>query len=398
MDGISQSQPLASVGLSRSQIAEAPPFWPGFLLAFAATCIAIGIMWDISWHETIGRDTFWTPAHMTIYLGGVLSGCVGGWLAIYHTFLAGPNEKTASVRVFGARAPLGAWLAIWGALAMVTSAPFDNWWHNAYGLDVKIISPPHAVLGLGMFGITLGALLLVLTRQNRLQDRSGGGLFIYVGGIFLVLGAVFVLEYSFPNLQHAAIFYKVCALTFPIRLVTMGRAGRTSWPATGTAAVYLIVGCLMTWILPLFPAQPKLAPIFNPVTHMVPLPFPLLLVVPAFGIDLVLRRNGEAKGWSRAALALVLGAIFLAALIAAQWFFSEFMISPRANNWFFAGNRVWSYGTNIGSWTTHFWDVNPKSPKADLLTLSSLTTCLILASITSWLGLLLGGWMRKVQR
>ena len=29
---------------------------------------------------------------------------------------------------------------------MIVSAPFDNWWHNAYGLDVRIISHPHMVL------------------------------------------------------------------------------------------------------------------------------------------------------------------------------------------------------------------------------------------------------------
>src|SRR6185437_11605767 len=161
-------------------------YWTSLLMAAALTSIAIGITWDISWHETIGRDTFWTPAHMAIYLGGVLAGCTSGWLAIKHTFFPGPNERDASVRVFGARAPLGAWVAIWGALAMITSGPFDNWWHNAYGLDVKIISPPHAVLGLGMLGISVGALLLVLTRQNRFPDSSsrGSGLFIYTGGVF----------------------------------------------------------------------------------------------------------------------------------------------------------------------------------------------------------------------
>ena len=226
-------------------------------------------MWDISWHETVGRDTFWTPAHMVIYLGGALGGCIGGWLAIKHTFLAGPAERDASVRVFGARAPLGAWVVIWGAVAMLTSGPFDNWWHNAYGLDVKIISPPHALLGLGMFGISLGALLLVLTRQNRLQDGAGSGLFVYVGGMFVVLGAVFVMEYSFPNEQHTATFFIVCAMTFPFRLIAIGRAARTSWPVTRIAAVYLLIECLIIWILPLFPAQPRLAPIFNPVTHMV---------------------------------------------------------------------------------------------------------------------------------
>jgi hypothetical protein len=398
MDGISEPRHLASIAPATERLAGVPPFWAGLLLAFAATCITVGIMWDISWHETIGRDTFWTPAHMTVYLGGVLGGCIGGWLAIQYTFLAGPAERAASVQVFGARAPLGAWLAIWGALAMLTSGPFDNWWHNAYGLDVRIISPPHAVLGLGMFGISFGALLLVLTRQNRLQDGTGGGLFVYVGGIFLALAGVFVMEYTFPNVQHTALFYEVCALAFPIRLVTMARAGRISWPATRTAAVYLIATCLMIWILPLFPAQPRLAPIFNPVTHMVPPPFPLLLIFPALAIDLALRKNGGAKGWRRAALAFVLGAVFLAVFVAVQWFFAGFLLSHQADNWFFAGNRVWSYSNRIGDWTTRFWHHLNGRPTTGLFTFSGLTLSWVFASVTSWLGLLLGGWMRKVQR
>jgi hypothetical protein len=375
-----------------------PALWPGLLLAFAASCITIGIIWDISWHETIGRDTFWTPAHMAIYLGGALGGCIGGWLAVQYTFLASPMERAASVRVFGARAPLGAWVAIWGAVAMITSGPFDNWWHNAYGLDVKIISPPHALLGLGMFGIIFGALLLVLTRQNRLRDGAGSGLFVYVGGIFLVIAGVFVMEYTFPNMQHAAIFYQVCAVTFPFRLVALGRAARTSWPVTRVAAVYILIECLMIWILPLFPAQPRLAPIFNPVTHMVPPPFPLLLILPALAIDLILRQAGAASGWKRMALALVLGAVFLAVFVPAQWFFAKFLISPQADNWLFVGNRVWSYGNQLGDWTTRFWRVNPSDSDANLLTLPAMSLAWALAAVTSWLGLLLGGWMRKVQR
>src|SRR5882724_2239483 len=63
-------------------------FWPSALMTLALSSITIGITWDISWHESIGRDTFWTPAHMAIYFGGVLAGCVAGWLAIQHTFIA----------------------------------------------------------------------------------------------------------------------------------------------------------------------------------------------------------------------------------------------------------------------------------------------------------------------
>ncbi len=375
--------------------AAAPPFWPGFLMALATTFITVGIMWDISWHETIGRDTFWTPAHMMIYLGGVVGGCVGGWLAIQCTFLRGPGAP-ASVGVFGARAPIGAWVAIWGALAMLTSAPFDNWWHNAYGLDVKIISPPHTVLGLGMFAIVFGALLLVLTRQNRLQDGAGSGLFVYVGGIFLAMAGVFVMEYVFPNMQHAALFYQVCALAFPIRLVTMARAGRISWPATRMALVYMAFVCLMVWILPLFPAQPKLAPIYNPVTHMVPPPFPLLLVFPAIAVDLVLRRWNGVTGWKLVPLALALGAVFLVVLCPVQWFFSEFVVSsPHADNWFFVGNGVWDYGSRLGHWTREFWY---GESAGDVFAVKNLAAYWALAALTCWLGLLLGGWMRKVQR
>src|SRR5580658_7783777 len=119
MQGISESRTAASVATATPLGGSVPAFWPVLLLAFAACCITLGIMWDISWHETIGRDTFWTPAHMLIYLGGALGGCVGGWLAIQSTFLAGPAQRAATVRVFGARAPLGAWIAIWGAAAML---------------------------------------------------------------------------------------------------------------------------------------------------------------------------------------------------------------------------------------------------------------------------------------
>jgi uncharacterized membrane protein len=164
------------------------------------------------------------------------------------------------------------------------------------------------------------------------------------------------------------------------------------------AAVYLLVVCAMVWILPLFPAQPKLAPIYNPVTHMVPPPFPLLLIFPACAIDLVLRQAGDARRWKRVALAFVLGAIFVAVFLVVQWFFAEFILSRHAENWFFVGNRVWDYGSRIGEWTTRFWRVNPADRDADVLTISALAISWILASATSWLGLLLGGWMKKVQR
>ena len=104
MPSIAQSIPLTAEPPASATETPAVPSWPSFLLAFAASCITVGIMWDISWHQTIGRDTFWTPAHMVIYLGGALGGCIGGWLAIQYTFFPSPAQRESSVRVFGLRA------------------------------------------------------------------------------------------------------------------------------------------------------------------------------------------------------------------------------------------------------------------------------------------------------
>ncbi|HET6346843.1 MAG TPA: hypothetical protein VFH51_18055, partial [Myxococcota bacterium] len=147
-----ESVAQAAVVHPRVERAAVVPWYLTAMLA-GSTSIIVGLLWDISWHMTIGRDTFWTPAHMAIYLGGVLAGLSCGWLALKTTFAGTEAERGAAVRFWGFRAPLGAWVAVWGAIAMLTSAPFDDWWHNAYGLDVEILSPPHSVLGAGMIAI-----------------------------------------------------------------------------------------------------------------------------------------------------------------------------------------------------------------------------------------------------
>ena len=40
--------------------------WQLAAVVFASTSIIVGLIWDISWHMTIGRDTFWTPAHQWV--------------------------------------------------------------------------------------------------------------------------------------------------------------------------------------------------------------------------------------------------------------------------------------------------------------------------------------------
>ncbi|HEX5178919.1 MAG TPA: hypothetical protein VFW04_06290 [Gemmatimonadaceae bacterium] len=369
---------------------------PRYLSAalLASLCVIVGVMWDISWHSTIGRDTFWTPAHMAIYAGGLIAGLSCGWLVLATTFggAASRGDTVRFWRVF--HAPLGAWVCIWGTFAMLTSAPFDNWWHNAYGLDVQILSPPHTVLALGIAAIQLGALLMTLALQNRAGAAAAQRyrvLYAAAAGLLFLNATIMTTEYHRRVLMHTPQFYVVACLVFPFYLVTLARASRLRWPTTSIAAVYTVVMLAMVWLLPLFPATPRLGPIYQTVTHMVPPDFPLLLLAPAFVLDLMFQRVPDTlRGWRLAAL---LGTVFFAVFFAAQWSFGSFYNSPASENWVFAStNYYYALPKTSYAYRHIFPPVRPAKLAGGLALAAGL------AVLSSRLGLACGDWLRRVKR
>ena len=105
------------------------------------------------------------------------------------------------------------------------------------------------------------------------------------------------------------------------------------------AGVYTVFILLMSWILPLFPAEPKLGPLYHQVTHFVTPEFPLLLLVPAFVLNLVWQRTAE---WGNLRRAVISGVVSVVVLAAVQWPFADFLMSPAARNWFF-GTKYFGY-------------------------------------------------------
>ena len=319
--------------------------WYVWCSVAAVTSAMIGVHWDISWHRSIGRDTFWTPAHLAIHLCGVLAGVACGYLILATTFGHDSFLRNASVRIWGFRGPLGAFIAAWGGIAMLTSAPFDNWWHDAYGLDVKILSPPHMVLAAGIFAVNLGALILILGYMNRASAAERGrylAMFLYVGGMVLVTLLVLEMELTSRVVMHSVYFYRVVATVTPLVLAGVARASRYKWASTVVAGVYMIFVLLMSWILPLFPAEPKLGPVLYPTMQFTPPEFPLLLIVPAFALDLLWERTARWGLWKQSVIS---AAVFLLVFAAVQWPFADFLMSSAARNWFF-GTRYFGYNTN----------------------------------------------------
>src|SRR5689334_8782337 len=93
----------------RAGISSVP--WYIWCAVLAGTSAVIGGHWDISWHSSIGRDSFWTPAHIAIYLCGVLAGVAFGYIILSTSFSKSAPLAESSVHIWGFRAPLGAFIA-----------------------------------------------------------------------------------------------------------------------------------------------------------------------------------------------------------------------------------------------------------------------------------------------
>src|SRR5438270_7378885 len=378
---------------SRSQVEGIP--WLVWANAIASMCIATGLYWDISWHEAIGRDSFWTPAHLLIQFGALLGAAGSGWVILRTTFGRDEDARRNSVQVLGFRGPLGAFVAAWGGGAMLTSAPFDNWWHEAYGLDVKIISPPHVLLAIGIGGIMWGGAILCASYMNRADGAERERLrrmLLCIGGFVVVQTMTLKLEYTNRVLLHSGISYLVISMGTLLLLEGLARVSGHRWVGTIMTGVYSAFVWTLLVVLPLFPAQPKLGPVYQNITHMVPLPFPILLIVPAFFLDLIWPVFHDAPKWQQAIFG---GVAFTAILVAVQWPFTTFLMSPAGRSRFLAPPDFPYFALSSSPTVRHVF-VRWERTAGDFC--MDMGLAFLAAVLSMWVGIYWGNWLKKVRR
>lgn len=189
-----------------------------------------GMYWDSAWHTDFGRDTFWSPPHLLLYAGVmVVGGAVGSWGLLElgerrSLWLAAKNPRL--------------FLAGIGIAATLAAAPVDDVWHELFGRDSVVWSPPH-LLGLSGVFTAMAAVLLEVRRFG-----GGAGRALTTMGVVTLLGSLLVLvfEYDTDVPQFAVAWYlplvtAAAALAFALaRVVTDDR-----WIATKAAAVYTLL-------------------------------------------------------------------------------------------------------------------------------------------------------------
>lgn len=408
------SSPIVSVreSVARPAVEQAELTIPLYIYAvvFASLCIVVGLLWDIMWHMSIGRDGLLAPPHLVIYVGAVVAGLFSAYQILSMTFSKSHPGRATAVPFWGVfYGPLGAMFCVWGALTMLTSAPFDDWWHNTYGLDVQILTPPHTVLAIGIMTLQFGAMVSLLALQNRWSSEGVMAnpvqltrlkwLFALASGLLLTIVYTLASESLGRLSSHRSSYYSTAAIIFPFFLIAVGRSLKLRWPVTTVAALHMLVLVVPSWVIQFFPATPRLGPVLNPITTYQPFMFPLLLVVPALAVDMLMHRFnassalGRFADWKRA---LLYGGTFLLVFLATQYPFGGFLAtSPHAQNGFFL-SYMWPYD-NDPNWPYRY-TFNPSRIQPMGVFWTNIAWAILYATLSARVGLVWGSWMKRVVR
>jgi hypothetical protein len=153
----------------------------GFLLVSAGILLAASAGgWDITNHLLNKPESFFSPPHAALYSGVGL--VIIGAILIYigRSIIRGRKSRNtthhtqrlnAVIQVLSASysssPPFSAKLVYLGVILLVSAGPFDFVWHSTFGLD-GLLSPPHAVLTIGMTLCSIGAFLGILSTSRDL--------------------------------------------------------------------------------------------------------------------------------------------------------------------------------------------------------------------------------------
>lgn len=199
--------------------------------------------WDVWWHGALGRESFWSPPHLLLYLSVIVAigtGFYGWWKT---------REKSMK------------WLAI--LLFLVpASAPFDELWHRIFGVEqinspLIVWSPPHVILALALVSSFL-YLFVHLQRDEDIIARHLLQSVALASALSLLVFLASPLEpigpYHLMGFTGAAVGSGIIALFFLFAQQWMGRFGS----AVSVAGIFMLLAAtnFSEKMAPNLPIQP----------------------------------------------------------------------------------------------------------------------------------------------
>jgi len=197
-----------------------------WLAVIAGSAAIIATYWDGAWHSEIGRDSTFAPPHVLLYSSiAAVALIIAAWVVV--TLV----RERSVLSVLRHRA-----LVLTGvALAMVAlSAALDVLWHEYFGRDSVLWSPPHL---LGIIGSVVVVVGVTMSGDRGRPLRSAD---VALGAVLLGTAMLPVMEYDSRVPQFSEVLYLPVALA-----AALFAAWVIIVALSGARVMTVIVGCVV---------------------------------------------------------------------------------------------------------------------------------------------------------
>lgn len=221
--------------------------------------VVIGFYWDVAWHIDNGRDQqLFTPSHVMILVG--LGGLI--YAAGIAVLFASIEKAQTALRWGFLHVPWSAVLLVALGFGGITAFGFDAWWHEAYGVDVTLWSPPHIQLVVsGSLGTIALWLMLAEARPYAEPTLLGKSIHILTAGTILVGMSTLQGEFDYGVPQFQVLYLPILIMIAAGFTLMATRRALGPWGAVKVVGVYLVlraflafsIGGVMNHTVPHFP-------------------------------------------------------------------------------------------------------------------------------------------------
>lgn len=221
--------------------------------------VVIGFYWDVAWHIDNGRDQqLFTPSHVMILVG--LGGLI--YAAGIAVLFASLEKAQTALRWGFLHIPWSAVLLVALGLGGVTAFGFDALWHEAYGVDVTLWSPPHIQLVVsGSLGTIALWLMLAEARPYAEPTLLGKSINVLTAGTVLVGMSTLQGEFDYGVPQFQVLYLPILIMIAAGFTLMATRRVLGPGGALKVVGVYLVlraflafsIGGVMNHTVPHFP-------------------------------------------------------------------------------------------------------------------------------------------------
>lgn len=368
------------------------PLW-AFLPVIATILSMFGLLWDISFHVSVGRDSAFTTPHLFLSALPISS------FILFFYWIITDKPYDYGIRFFSLKSLAGGWVAFLGTIFFILSLIWDDWWHKSFGIDVSLDAPAHQLIAISLVINIYGNLMILTSLLNNVIPSLRTTVNIML--LFFVAAAVGVdalgkFELAVPNFTHDPAFAGHFAPSFASSLVVLPFVIPFSrWNSTLIAVIFTFLWYCFQWSIQAIEVYPNLGPIYNPINHMLPITLEFMIIPSAVAIDIVRPYLKNVNIYLAIIISFSFGFVIF---IVVEWFYGSFMMSEYSHNWFFGGGQYYFYTDPNQQYLKEFWYPNGESPPSVLTYLMGWLSYYFIGIIVTFVFYYLCLFFKSVRR